>query len=388
VPLDAPNPSAEPLAPIRIMLVDDSAVVRSMIARALQHDARFELVASATDGKMAIETAGRVKPDVILLDIEMPEMDGLTALPKLLQVSPRSKVMIVFAMSDKHADIAMQALQLGAIDIMTKPNTQDAGAIDTFFRDLRHKIHVIAGRSKSSPMVTAAAPKPAPAAVAPVASAPIAAPAPATSPVIANDTTTATPSTSYVKPLAIAIASSTGGPQALLTLFEGLRGTRVNVPIFITQHMPEGFTTTFAEHLAKAAGFPCHEAKNNEVVRPGIIYLAPGDYHMMLAKRGHEVVVRLNQDAPENFCRPSADPMLRSLVPIYDDALMLVVLTGMGADGLAGARDVVKAGGYVAVQDRATSVVWGMPKAVSEAKLAHAELPLSGIGELIARAIR
>ncbi len=370
----------EEQAPIRIMVVDDSAVVRGLISRALQNDARFNLVASASDGKMAIEVAERVQPEVILLDIEMPEMDGLTALPTLRNVAPHAKIMIVFAFNEKHAETAMQALKLGALDIMTKPSSQDAATMEDFFGTLRQKIRVLAGRSKSSPLAADSA-----AAIAESSASPTVVPLPTPE---AEAVPAVTPSKQFVKPYAIAIASSTGGPQALLNLFENLRQTKLTVPVFITQHMPEGFTATFAQHLAKASGIPCFEAKDNQVVQSGAIYIAPGDYHMTIVKRLHEVVIKLNQEAPENYCRPSADPMLRSLVPIYGEHLMLIVLTGMGADALAGAREVVKAGGYVVAQDRASSVVWGMPKAVVEAKLVHAELPLAEIPELIARAVK
>lgn len=385
--MNAPSHTSSEASPIGIVLVDDSAVVRGMITRALQQDVRFELLATAADGKMAIEVVKRTQPDIVLLDLEMPEMDGLTALPKLFEASPLTKVIVVCTRTANHAEQGILALRLGASEVLAKPDARDAEATEAFFQELRQKIKVLAGRSKSSPIMASTPPMPAPP---PVMLKPTMAESAAAAPSapLSSPSVTAIATSNFVKPQAIAIASSTGGPQALLTLFESLRGTKISVPIFITQHMPESFTTSFAEHLSKAAGVPCHEAKHGEEVRAGVLYLAPGDYHMTLHKQLHQVVVQLNQDPPENFCRPAADPMLRSLVPIYGNALMCLVLTGMGSDGMLGAKEVVRAGGYVAAQDRASSVVWGMPKAVAEAQLAHAVLPLKEIGELMARAMR
>lgn len=186
---------------------------------------------------------------------------------------------------------------------------------------------------------------------------------------------------------ALAIASSTGGPQALAELLTSLRGRLNHVPVFITQHMPASFTGILAQNLARASGMECREAKNNEEVKPGTIYIAPGDYHMIAEYGQKGNVIRLNQEPPVNFCRPSADPMLYTLAAIYKEGLMAVVLTGMGSDGLHGAKVVVTVGGTVIAQDEASSVVWGMPKAVAEANLAKAVLPLNEMGHYIARSL-
>ncbi|MBN8543760.1 MAG: chemotaxis protein CheB [Alphaproteobacteria bacterium] len=186
---------------------------------------------------------------------------------------------------------------------------------------------------------------------------------------------------------ALAIASSTGGPQALSALFKSLRGGISHVPVFITQHMPANFTTVLAETISRDAHMDCHEAKDGEMVKSGVIYLAPGDYHMLVEFSGKGPVLRLNQDPPVNFCRPAADPMFAALASFYKDRLLGVVLTGMGSDGLEGAKKIVAAGGTIIAQDEKTSVVWGMPKAVSDAKIAKAVLPLDQMGHYIVRAL-
>ena len=181
--------------------------------------------------------------------------------------------------------------------------------------------------------------------------------------------------------------SSTGGPQALAALFTQIKGRLTHLPIFITQHMPPTFTTILADHISKAGARPCREAKNGEMVKPGDTYLAPGDYHMLARKENNKITLSITQDPPENFCRPAADPMLRSLSTIYGRKLLVLVLTGMGQDGMEGAKVVVRAGGNVIAQDEASCVVYGMPKAVVENQLCRAVLPLPEIGQFLIKNI-
>jgi two-component system chemotaxis response regulator CheB len=186
-------------------------------------------------------------------------------------------------------------------------------------------------------------------------------------------------------PKAIAIASSTGGPKALQIVMEGIGNKLAHLPIFITQHMPKDFTASLGLQLVKIAGLEGGEAKQGDIVKAGNIYLAPGDYHMLAEKVGGSIFIRLNQNEQENFCRPAADPMLRSLTKIYGKDLLVVVLTGMGQDGLAGARIAADAGGVVIAQDQITSVVWGMPGAVAKAGICNHVLPLPQIANLLIR---
>ena len=359
--------------PIRVMLVDDSTIIRGLISRALTEDPNNDIVATANNGLMAIDSAKAYKPDVIILDIEMPEMDGITALPKILEVSPDSQVIMASTLTQSNASVSMEALSLGAVDYLPKPSsTGDRDALEVFYRDLRAKVKSI-GRAKQERDAAAAKAKKAEASAAPVKPSPL--------------KNIALKSGAIKNVDAIAIASSTGGPHALQELFADLKGQLNHVPIFITQHMPPTFTALLAEHIEKAVGRPCKEAVHGEIAEAGRIYVAPGDYHMVVEKRDGNMVITINQDPAENFCRPAADPMLRSLSSVYKDRLLLVVMTGMGQDGLIGAREVVKQGGSVIAQDKETSVVYGMPKAVADDGLCTKILPLGDIASYLTKTV-
>lgn len=363
---------------IRVMLVDDSAVVRGLIARAFEADASIEVVANAGNGQVAIEMAGQHRPDVIILDIEMPVMDGLAALPELLRVVPKARVIMASTLTQRNAAISMQALSRGASDYVAKPSAQDRDGLEKFHRELLEKVRALGGGAAIQLSVPLAAPRVAAsgaaAAMAPSLITPSAAPA--------SSAIRLLPATSHPV-YALAVASSTGGPQALFTFFEGLKGKLTRIPAFVTQHMPPAFTALLAEQIGRSGEHLCAEAKEGEAVQPGSVYVAPGDYHMTPEKTAGGVMIRLNQNPPENFCRPAADPMLRALAEIYGPGLLTVVLTGMGQDGCAGAKVAVERGGAVLAQDQATSVVWGMPGAVAEAGLCQAVLPLSELAPAV-----
>lgn len=346
---------------IKVMLVDDSAIVRGLLTRALTEARDVEVVASIVNGALAIPQAKQHQPDIIVLDIEMPEMDGLTALPKLLAVSPQSKIIMASTLTLRNANISLQALELGASDYIAKPTASQADELTNFYRDLREKIYALAG-AKRFPPPPAPVSKP----VAPAAAPALFVPAPPKPPL-------------HMPVKALAIASSTGGPQALQKLFGQLKGRLLHVPIFITQHMPPTFTTMLAEHIGKVAGRSCVEAREGMEATPGMIFVAPGDFHMQPELSGGKVVIRLNKNPPVNFCRPAADPMIESLSRIYGKNLLVAVLTGMGQDGFDGAKLAVAAGGSVIAQDEASSVVWGMPRAVAVGDLCRAVLPLDEI---------
>lgn len=356
------------------MIVDDSAVVRGMLARILEEDAAISVVASVADGEMALSAIKHYPVDVVILDVEMPRMDGLTALPKLLEVAPNVKIIMASSHTMKGADVSMRALALGAADCVAKPSAQrDKDAVDTYYRELIAKIKALTGAiADTSVKVNSTG---ASNAILPVFS-------------NNNSKNHDVISVKYPthKPSALAIASSTGGPQALLTLFKGLKGALNHIPVFITQHMPANFTTILAGNIATAADKDCHEAVDGEVVRAGCIYLAPGNYHMIPKRKGTDIVLSLSQEPPVNFCRPAADPMMDGLIAVYGRDVLLAVLTGMGQDGCQGAKSLVTKGGTVIAQDEASSVVWGMPKAIVENNLHSAALPLDGIAPYIMRA--
>lgn len=342
----------------RVMVVDDSAVVRGLITRQLESDSRLEVVCTASNGELALRELARHPVDVVVLDIEMPVMDGLTALQRIVAEHPGVRVIMASTLTLRNAEISLRALQLGASDYVAKPENGLAGAQE-FQRELTSKILALAPRRPR--------PAPAPATVAPAARRPIA------------------PAGRRTLPQVLAIGASTGGPPALLQVFEALKGA-VRLPILLTQHMPATFTALLAEQIGRAGDRPCAEARDGEPVVPGRCYVAPGGWHMTVEREGAGVFVRLNQDPPENFCRPAVDPMLRSVAQAYGPAALAVILTGMGSDGAKGCEAIAAAGGRFIVQDEATSVVWGMPGAAAATGRAEGVLPLSEVGGWIRRA--
>jgi two-component system, chemotaxis family, protein-glutamate methylesterase/glutaminase len=362
--------------PYRLMVVDDSAVIRGLLTRCLEADPEVTVLASASNGEIALNALGRYDIEIVILDIEMPVMDGLTALPKLLAAKPGIKVIIASTLTRRGADISMRALAAGAADYLTKPGASALTSADEFKRDLLTKVKALAQARRRAAGL--APPKLAATALAPdaIIEAP---PEPQRRGVLALR------QTSREHPDAFAIGSSTGGPQALFKVLGALKGA-VQQPIFLTQHMPATFTTILAEHVARASGQPAAEGVDGETVRGGRIYVAPGDFHMTVeGKDRGEKVIRLSKAPPENFCRPSVDPMLRSLAAVYGGRVLTLILTGMGHDGLNGGRAIVAAGGTMVAQDEATSIVWGMPGAVANAGLCSAVLPLDEIAPFIGR---
>ena len=344
--------------PTRVMLVDDSVVIRSMLRQILARDPEISVVASASNGQAAVDLVRRSPVDVIVLDIEMPVMDGITAIPLLLAAAPGVKIIVASTLSTRNAEISLKALSLGATDYLPKPGSPQEIAPDGGFeRELLAKV-----RANTPDRATrraggglAAAPRP-----------------------------LELRKAGLIRPTVLAIGSSTGGPQALTTLLQSLPGS-LDVPVVITQHMPATFTAVMAQHLGRACQRPCGEATDGEALQPGRIYVAPGGQHLLFRAGGAGTVARLTQDPPENYCRPAVDPMLRSLAQLLGPRVLAVILTGMGSDGLAGARKVIEAGGTVLAQDEATSVVWGMPGAVAQAGLCAAVLPLPALGAQISR---
>ena len=357
------------------MLADDSAVIRGFTRRWLEEDPDIVVVGAVGDGLQAVKNVGTLMPEVLVLDIEMPGMDGLTALPLLLRASPNLKIVMSSTLTVRSAEISMKALSLGAADYVAKPtSTAELQASDTFRRDLRAKVKVLGDayrRIAGNPVVPAtasSAAKAGPSVQAAAAAAPV----------------RLRPAPPAFRPEVLAIGSSTGGPQALASLFAMLRGG-IRQPIFITQHMPPTFTGILASHLAREAGLPAAEAKDGEPVVGGRIYVAPGDWHMTVVADGSGKAIRLHQGAAENFCRPSVDPMLRSLAQVYGSRVLALILTGMGSDGVKGCETVAKAGGMIVAQDAATSVVWGMPGAAANAGLCSEVLPLKEIASALMR---
>lgn len=364
--------------PIRVMIVDDSAVVRGFTARVLEPATDIEVVASVSNGEMAVNRAQRESFDVIILDIEMPVMDGLTALPKLVAALPNAKVVMSSTLTQKNASVSLEALSKGASDYIPKPSTaSDMHSSDDFSRDLLEKVRALGAAARGIKAV--AAPTPA------AERAPAAGTAAPAKRAIWSGQIELRKST-LVRPQILAIGSSTGGPQALFTVFENLK-TSVALPIVVTQHMPPTFTTILAEHIGRYVNGQSAEAQDGQPLEPGHVYIAPGDHHMVVASEGGKKILRLNQDPPENFCRPAVDPLFRSVTDVYNGQVLAVVLTGMGSDGLKGAQHLVENGGMVIAQDEESSVVWGMPGAVATNGVCSAVLPITEIGPAISRVL-
>ncbi|MEH2523095.1 MULTISPECIES: protein-glutamate methylesterase/protein-glutamine glutaminase [unclassified Bradyrhizobium] len=360
---------------LRVMVVDDSVVIRGMISRWIGAEPDMEVSASLRTGLDAVNQIERIKPDVAVLDIEMPELDGISALPQLLAKKRDLVIIMASTLTRRNAEISFKALSLGASDYIPKPeSTREASAAETFHHDLIQKIRHLGARARrrASP---AASPSmaPAPERAREVSVHPVAQLQLARRPF------------SMLAPRVLLIGSSTGGPQALMTLVADIGPVIDRFPVLITQHMPPTFTTILAEHLARASRRPAHEAIDGEIVKPGRIYLAPGGRHMRVVRHGTDTAIALDDGPPVNFCKPAVDPLFNSAIDVWQGGIMSVILTGMGSDGMRGGKDIVAAGGSVIAQDEASSVVWGMPGAAANAGICAAVLPLNQIAPKLVR---
>jgi two-component system, chemotaxis family, protein-glutamate methylesterase/glutaminase len=359
--------------PLRVMVVDDSVVIRGLISRWIEAEPDMTVAASLRTGLDAVNQVERINPDVAVLDIEMPELDGIEALPQLLAKKRNLIVIMASTLTRRNAEISFKAMSLGAADYIPKPeSTREISAADVFKHDLLQKIRHLGLKVRR--LKSAAAPSIVPVAAAPKPVAPVAAMAQLVKRPF-----------SPIMPRVLLIGSSTGGPQALMTLVAEIGAVIDRVPVLITQHMPPTFTTILAEHLARASKRPAHEGVDGEIVKPGQIYLAPGGKHMRVVKHGTNIAIALDDGPPVNFCKPAVDPLFNSAIDVWQGAILAVVLTGMGSDGMRGGKDIVAAGGNVIAQDEATSVVWGMPGAAANAGICSAILPLNQIAPKLVR---
>jgi two-component system, chemotaxis family, protein-glutamate methylesterase/glutaminase len=379
-------PSSTNQEPLRVMVVDDSVVIRGMISRWIASEHDMVVAGSLRTGLEAVNQIDRINPDVAVLDIEMPELDGIAALPQLLAKKRNLVVIMASTLTRRNAEISFKALSLGAADYIPKPeSTREPAAADIFHHDLIQKIRALGAKARRVGQVSPIHPT-APAllpmqerklrenAARPTAAAAL--------PVGAQPARRAFSSQT---PRVLVIGSSTGGPQALMALVTDLGPVIDRCPVLITQHMPPTFTTILAEHLARSSRRPAHEAVDGEIVKPGQIYLAPGGRHMRVTRHGADVAIALDNGPPVNFCKPAVDPLFTSAIEIWQGGTLAVILTGMGSDGMRGGKDIVAAGGSVIAQDEATSVVWGMPGAAANAGICAAVLPLNQIAPKLVR---
>lgn len=342
----------------RVLVVDDSAVMRRLVREGLSGDPAMEVVGTASNGALALEMIPRLSPELVTLDIEMPEMDGLETLGQIRRRWPRLPVIMFSTLTERGAEATLDALALGANDYVTKPSSGTAAkAPEVIRRELVPRIKALCAVRDSRPVETWVARRP-PLSVA----------------------------TAGRRAEVVVIGSSTGGPNALTSVLTCIPAN-LSVPLLIVQHMPPVFTHFLAERLASKCAFPVREAVEGAALQPGEAWIARGDYHLSLAREGTQVRLRMNQQPPENSCRPSVDVLFRSVAEVYGRNVLALVLTGMGQDGLQGARRLREAGAEIVVQNEATSVVWGMPGYIAREGLADAVLPLPQIAPEILRRV-
>jgi two-component system, chemotaxis family, protein-glutamate methylesterase/glutaminase len=336
---------------IRVLLVDDSAVVRGMLTRVLEADPDIRVAGSAMHGRMALDWLRRHPVDVVVLDVEMPVLDGLQTLLQLQSEFPQLPVIMASSMTVKGAETTVRALKLGAAGCIAKPRTGSVQAsMQQLATELNPLVKTLGARRPVGEIAGAAARTPREAG------------------------TTPDDSTYHI----VVIGASTGGPNALTRVLTRLPED-FTLPICIVQHMPPTFTPLLAAHLEKDTGRPCREAIAGELLQSGRMYVAPGDYHLSLCRQHGRILTMLDHGSQQHYCRPSVNPLFQTASRLYGAAVLAVMLTGMGEDGLEGAREVVARNGYLIAQDKASSVVWGMPGAVVRERLAHRVLPLDEI---------
>ena len=355
----------KPGSRIRVLVVDDSVVIRRLVTHALSEDPAFEVVGSAANGAIALARIPQLNPDVVTLDIQMPEMDGLQALREIRKQYPDLCVIMFSTLTERGATATLEALMLGANDYVTK--AANVGSLDVSMAALRSELipkikqfFILPGEAAAPPPAQPATPRPL---------------MPARPAVLARS-----------KPRVVAMGVSTGGPNALSVVMP-MFPADFPLPILIVQHMPPLFTRFLAERLAAHSKIRVEEAAEGMLVEPGKALIAPGDYHMRLSQRDGRVIIRLDQGPLENSCRPSVDVLFRSVEEVYKGAAISVILTGMGQDGLRGAEVLKASGAWVIAQDEASSVVWGMPGAVVQAGLADRVVSLEQVAPEILRLV-
>lgn len=349
----------------RVLIVDDAVVVRRTLSDAVSRDSFLDVVGTASNGRIALAKFAALKPDIILLDIEMPEMDGLETVRELRKIDARVPILMFSTLTERGASATLEALALGATDYLTKPsNTDMAATSETVTRELLPRIRALCHLpvSLTTDAGTQGVPLAPPLAVRPKHKPPLMAPV-----------------------QIVTIGVSTGGPDALARLLPSLPAN-LPVPVVIAQHMPPIFTSLLAARLSARCSLPVRECKSGENLTPGCVFIAPGDFHMITSGENGLVRLKTHQGPKENFCRPSVDVLFRSVADVYGARTLAVILTGMGQDGLKGCELLSSLGARILVQDEASSVVWGMPGFVARSGLADKILPLDQIGAEIVRA--
>lgn len=335
---------------IKVLIVDDSAVIRKVLGDLLREDPDIEVVGTAANGKLAMAQLAALKPDVVTLDVEMPEMNGLETVKAMRDSGATLPIIMCSSLTAQGATTTLDALALGASDYVTKPSSHGVNTREVVGEDLLRKIKGLANGAPARPSEAAKQP------------------AQVSKPIVSGPAAFD----------AIAIGVSTGGPNALMEIFPRIPA-EIPVPIFIVQHMPPLFTKMLAERLSQVSKIKVFEAQGGQDVVPGCAYLAPGGFHMEVKRVIGRTSISLNENPPENSCRPAVDVLFRSVAAVYGAKTLAAVLTGMGQDGLLGCQAIRAKGGTILAQDKDSSAVWGMPGAVVEAGIASAVVPLSQV---------
>lgn len=349
------------MVPLRVLVVDDAVVMRRLVSQIIDEDPDLCVAGTAANGRIALAKLNQVAPDAVVLDVEMPELDGLGTLRELRAVRPELPVIMFSTLTERGAATTLEAMALGASDYVTKP--ANMGSVTASIEQVRHqlvpRIKALCTASRGRPQARPAAP---------------------------TRTPVTRPSGPRPRIDVVAIGASTGGPRALHDVLTGLPGD-LSVPVVITQHMPPVFTRLLAERLDHACALTVREAVDGAVPRPGEVWIAAGDHHLEVHGSATAPVLAITDGPPENSCRPSVDVLFRSVAAVFGSHALAVVLTGMGQDGERGCEHLRAAGAPVLAQDEATSVVWGMPGAVARAGLADAVLPLGEMAAAISTRI-
>jgi two-component system chemotaxis response regulator CheB len=358
------------LAPVRVLVVDDSVVFRKVVSDVIKADPDLQLVGTAANGSICIQKVQQLNPDVITLDLEMPEMDGFEVLKALKKTHPHVKVIVFSIHTARGAAQTMEAMRLGAVDFLSKDI--NSGDMNSNLERIRSELVPVLKQFARKTPETATGTR-------------TSIPTGRKSTLTPRPTSRLATTTSGRRDI-LAIGVSTGGPNALAQ-FLPLLPKSFPLPIVLVQHMPPLFTRLLAERLNTESEIEVYESAGGEALKPGVAYIAPGDHHMIVKRVGAQVVTVLNQGPQENSCRPAVDVLFRSVCDVYGGSVITVILTGMGKDGFLGIQQLKSKGSYVIAQDQASSVVWGMPGIVVEAGLADVVVPIQNVALEVERCL-
>lgn len=348
--------------PSTVLIADDSVVVRGLFARWLGESGKFHVIAVAGDGETAIEHAARYHPDIVVLDIDMPGLDGVAALPRLLKQSPGTAVLMTTTLTERNARLALQCMTMGAVDVLPKPDSRSGLTLSLDFRsEFLGKLASI-GQSRGR--------------LAPVEAEPPASPPSSAGMVDLRPLVS-------VLPRYLVIGASTGGPRAVARVLSDLGDALHNLTTLVVQHMPPLFTASFADQIATQIGVPAREPYDGERLARGTVYIAPGGRHLGIERKLGHIVAHVSDGPPVRFCRPAVDVLFNEAARHLGPAALGLVMTGMGSDGTEGATALRRAGAAVIAQDEASSTIWGMPGSVVRARQASTVIPLCDIGPAI-----